>query len=123
MGEVEAAAESYGHAFDLRPTGGLAIKRATLLPVVARSLAEMEERRSDLEAAVEKLLADPPRLADPNAEVGATCFHPSYQDANNRALHTKLAALYILACPGLLHPHPPCRAPRDRHTARWGEGW
>lgn len=108
IGDEDGAADAYGRAETLRPAPGLHIKRRLFLPAIAESTEAMAAARADFALAVEALLADPPRLGDPLAEVGATNFHLAYHDADNRLLQRRVAAMYLAACPGLAWQAPHC---------------
>src|SRR5688572_7186579 len=68
----------------------------------------MAQARTDFANTVEVLLADPPCLTDPLAEVGATNFHLSYHDADNRLLQRRVAEMYLATCPALAWQAPHC---------------
>ncbi|MGE4221430.1 MAG: tetratricopeptide repeat protein, partial [Alphaproteobacteria bacterium] len=117
LGDEASAAAAYSRAERLSPRPGLAVKRRLILPAIPASVAAMDEARTHFALAVEEMLADPPRLSDPLAEVGATNFHLSYHDADNRLLQRRVAAMYLAACPGLNWEAPHC-AVRDRPADR-----
>ncbi len=113
-GAVEEAEAAYRRAYRLRPTDGLRMRLATLLPVVPDSLEALERWRARFAAELDVLAADPPTLSDPNREVGATAFHLAYHDANNLPLHRKLAEIYRSAAPDLRFVAPHCEKPGPR---------
>jgi protein O-GlcNAc transferase len=84
----------------------------TRIPPLARSNAEIAEVRSRLESDLDALAAEAPRIDDPTGEVDATTFFLSYHGLPNRALHDKLAQLYLAAHPQLAWTAPHCNAPR-----------
>ena len=117
LGDVGAAADAFGRALRIRPSDGVRVRLATLLPVIPGSVAEIDDARRRFSTALDELIADPPRLDDPNREVGATAFDLSYHDADNRDLLRKLAGMYEVACPSLLYTAPHCGDKR-RHPGR-----
>ncbi len=113
-GLVEPARPLFDRALALRESDGLRINRATLLPAVYDSQAQIEETRAAFEAAVDALLQDRLEIADPLREVGLAAFYLPYQGYNDRALQTKLARIYAEACPALNFT-----APRAASRAAW----
>lgn len=115
VGDTEEADDAYAAALALQPSAGVQVKKATLLPVVADTVEDLEAARRRMGDAVAALLADPPKLSDANREVGATNFNLSYHDTNNRDLQADLARLYEIACPSLTYAAEHCAgAARER---------
>lgn len=107
------------------PTPASAARRLRLaltrLPPVVGSTSEIAELRARLESDLDTLASEAPRIADPLAEVEETAFLISYHGLPNRALHEKLARLYLAASPGLAWTAPHCaRAPRWSEKLRVG---
>jgi predicted O-linked N-acetylglucosamine transferase (SPINDLY family) len=117
-GRYEEALAAYGRAQAIAPSDGIRIKMATMLPMVPRSPAEIDDLRTRLDRELDALLAQPLRLRDPAREVGQTAFLLPYQGRNDRDLQKKLAAVYEHACPELLYIAPHCRVPRPAPRAR-----
>jgi len=84
----------------------------TRSPPLLHSTARIAELRSRLGAELDALAAEAPRIADPHREVDVTTFFLSYHGLPNRALHEKLARLYLAASPGLAWAAPHCTASR-----------
>jgi predicted O-linked N-acetylglucosamine transferase (SPINDLY family) len=84
----------------------------TSVPPIPGSTAQIAEVRAKLEAEIDALAAEAPRIADPRGEVDATTFYLSYHGLPNRALNEKLARLYLAAHPELAWTAPHCAAPR-----------
>ncbi|MGH6619865.1 MAG: tetratricopeptide repeat protein [Alphaproteobacteria bacterium] len=118
LGDTEHAARSYEKARALGGKGGVSFKLATLLPVVADSVAELVRWRQRMERAVGDLASAAPSLADPYAEAGVTAFNLSYHDTNNRDLQRTLAGAYLAACPSLAYTAPHCMAARRARRER-----
>ncbi|MBT5667927.1 MAG: tetratricopeptide repeat protein, partial [Rhodospirillaceae bacterium] len=112
QGRIDEAAEAYRKAMTIRPSGGLAVRQATLLPVIPESKNDLEEARERFEGEIDQLSRDGVTLTDPYRDVGVTQFHLSYHDANNRDLARKISELYRDACPMLDYTAPHCRGPR-----------
>jgi len=92
----------YQEAMVLRPEAGTAIRKATILPVIAASAEDLRFYRERLDGEVGRLLAtDSLSVADPNAEVGVTNFYLAYQGMNDRPLQEKIARLHLKASPAL----------------------
>jgi predicted O-linked N-acetylglucosamine transferase (SPINDLY family) len=111
-GLVETARPFFARALALQDSDGLRINRATLLPAIYDSQAQIEETRAAVEDAIDALLQEKLEIADPLREVGLAAFYLPYQGYNDRALQTKLARLYAEACPALnfTAPHAAARA-------------
>ena len=100
-GLVETARPFFARALALQDSNGLKINQATLLPAIYDSQAHIDETRAAFEKAVDVLLQEKPKIADPLREVGLAAFYLPYQGYDDRALQTKLARLYAEACPAL----------------------
>jgi predicted O-linked N-acetylglucosamine transferase (SPINDLY family) len=111
-GLVETGRPFFARALALQDSDGLRINRATLLPAIYDSQAQIEETRAAVEDAIDALLQEKLEIADPLREVGLAAFYLPYQGYNDRALQTKLARLYAEACPALnfTAPHAAARA-------------
>lgn len=111
-GLVEAAEPVYARALALQDNAGLRINRATLLPAIYDSQAHLDETRADFATALDALLQDEVKIADPLREVGLAAFYLPYQGYDDRPLQAKLAALFAAACPALAFtaPHAAKRA-------------
>ena len=111
-GLVEPARSVCARALAIQDSDGLKINRATLLPAIYDSQAQIEEVRAAFESAVDALLRDTLEIADPLREVGLAAFYLPYQGYDDRVLQTKLARLHAEACPALnfTAPHAASRA-------------
>jgi predicted O-linked N-acetylglucosamine transferase (SPINDLY family) len=111
-GLVETARPFFARALALQDSDGLRINRATLLPAIYDSQAQIDETRAAVEDAIDALLQEKLEIADPLREVGLAAFYLPYQGYNDRVLQTKLARLYAEACPALnfTAPHAADRA-------------
>lgn len=86
----------------------------TSVPPIPASTAQIVEARSKLEAELDTLAAEAPRIPDPRGEVDATTFYLSYHGLPNRTLNEKLARLYLAVHPELAWTAPHCAAPRPK---------
>ncbi|HYR34689.1 MAG TPA: tetratricopeptide repeat protein, partial [Burkholderiales bacterium] len=112
-GRTEEALECYRRS-PVGADGGLRLREATLLPVIASSARELHEWRARYDAGLTRLEQAGLRLEDPPAEAGCPTFFLAYHGQGNRALNTKLARLHERACPALTWTAPHCRSPRRR---------
>ena len=110
-GRPEDAVACYSRG---RATGdqGLALREATVLPAVPRSLADLREWRERYAAGIARLRGSGLRLEQPPAQAGCASFFLAYHGECNRELNTSLAALHQEACPSLLWTAPHCGRPR-----------
>jgi predicted O-linked N-acetylglucosamine transferase (SPINDLY family) len=98
-------------------SAGKRLRRAlTRVPPIPHSVQQIREVREKLDAELDALAAQAPRIADPRGEVDATTFYLSYHGLPNRALNEKLARLYLAAQPELAWTAPHCAAPRPRSS-------
>jgi protein O-GlcNAc transferase len=113
QGKTQAALECYRRGLAVRHDAGLRLRLATLLPPIAQSKTDLAAWRGRFDRELARLERQPLELAAPLVE-GVTNFYLSYHGLDNRALHTRMAALYARACPSLLWSAPHCVAPRAR---------
>jgi predicted O-linked N-acetylglucosamine transferase (SPINDLY family) len=93
----------------------------TRLPPVVGSIDEIAALRARLGSDLDALAGEAPRIADPLGEVDVTAFFLSYHGLPNRALHEKLAQLYLAASPALAWTAPHCAgSPRKSGKLRIG---
>ncbi|CAO3441220.1 O-linked N-acetylglucosamine transferase, SPINDLY family protein [Azospirillum endophyticum] len=118
VGQLPAARRAYRRAWRLGGGDGLLVREALVLPIIPRSVEDIEESRRHCASVIDAACAQGVRLEDPLREVGVTSFYLSYHGQDNRTLNTRLAQLYAAACPSLLETAAHCRppaaaAPRD----------
>ena len=75
----------------LRPSPSVAVKSATLLPVIARSASELRDWRVRFEDEVDRLLSSDIALEDPLIQIGRANFFLAYHGLNDRPIQTKMA--------------------------------
>jgi len=118
-GETEKARAAFDRRLALGEEPGLRLQRDLLLPPVPQSLDAMNAARDRFEAAATAYADNPPKLADPVAEVGVTPFYLPYAGRDDRPVQETLARLYRGACPSLAVEAQHCRAGAP---ARPGDG-
>lgn len=114
LGDVDRARAVIAALAALAPSDGASIAGALALPAVLDSNDEIARVRRELAAALERLAGRPLAVADPLNDVGVTTFYLAYHGQDDRALHEKVAALHLRACPSLAYVAPHCAAPRRR---------
>ncbi|MEO8037158.1 MAG: tetratricopeptide repeat protein [Betaproteobacteria bacterium] len=121
LGRWREAITAYETALAGGGRPGVQVRLATVLPVVARSSAEIVEARERFGAGIDALAEQGIRLAHPEKEVASCNFHLAYHGFGNRVLQQKIANLYLQACPelGWRAPHVD-RGPRRSGPIRVG---
>lgn len=107
--DPEGAVAAYDAALALRPDDGVRVRRATVLPPIARSLDEQHAWRARFADEVDLLDRDGLTLEDPLRQVGRTAFYLAYHGMDDRPLQEQLARLYLRAAPSLGWTAPHCR--------------
>lgn len=113
----EAAIAAFDRALGVRPSDGLHINRATVLPAIYRDADDLHDTRRALETALDDLLSRDLTVADPLGEIGLAAFYLPYQGFDDRQVQEKFARLYARSCPSLAYTAAHCRAsarPRAR---------
>ena len=110
-GRLDEARRAYRRAWRLGGGDGLLVREALSLPVIPRSVAEIEASRSHCAEVLRQAREHGLRIADPMREIGVTSIFLSYHGLNDRALNSELAALYREACPSLLYTAAHCWEP------------
>jgi predicted O-linked N-acetylglucosamine transferase (SPINDLY family) len=107
--EAGDVAEAH-RCLDGLPGAGARLLRETALPAILVSGEEIDRVRLGYEQGLDRLLADPPVIADPLTELGQLPqFFLAYHDRDDRPLQEKLARMLRCACPGLSFTAPHCR--------------
>ena len=101
QGRYLEAATTYEQYLAQESSVGIQVRKATLLPVVPQSVAEIETSRARFVTEVSALFDHELRLDDPVVEVGTGAFYLAYHGLNNRELHALVGALYRQLCPSL----------------------
>ena len=105
MGRIAEARQAYD---PLAKQGfpGPQVRRALLLSNIMGTADDVRAERAQFEAEIEYLIASGIRLTDPAAEVGQTAFFLHYHGQNDRQALSRLAHLYLTACPALAYIAP-----------------
>jgi predicted O-linked N-acetylglucosamine transferase (SPINDLY family) len=114
LGDVDRARAGLGRLAALAPSDGPSIARALALPAILDSNDEIARVRADLAEALDALAGRPLAVSDPLNDVRVTTFYLAYHGQDDRALHERVAALHLRACPSLAYVAPHCAAPRRR---------
>jgi len=117
-GDPVAARDAFDRAMREGAPPGIRFLRDLALPVIAGSEAECRRTRQDFEAALSALEGNCPPLSHPAREAGGPRFYLAYHGVNDRDIQTRLARLYLEACPGLHWVAPHCRAEQAPSTTR-----
>jgi predicted O-linked N-acetylglucosamine transferase (SPINDLY family) len=111
MGDRQRAADILTRLYHRTGQAAYDLKRALLLPVVVQSIDDIETARDKLDQTITRLNQSQLHLTDPLTEIGQTAFYLAYHDRSDLHLQSRLADLYIKACPGLIDTAP--------HIDRW----
>ena len=112
VADHEKSTEYYLKSLALRPSSGIELRLALMVPPMPHSKEEIDSTRQSIAFAVDSLMQENPHVVDPFKEYGTTSFYLSYHGEDNRALMEKIAALYLHACPALAYRAPHCDLPR-----------
>jgi predicted O-linked N-acetylglucosamine transferase (SPINDLY family) len=84
------------------------VRKATLLPVIAQSAAEILSWRQHFEHEIDALMHAQGTIDDPLQSVGTCNFNLAYQPECDRFLQEKAAAMYLRLAPSLNYIAPHC---------------
>ena len=119
--DLAGAELSLDHALLLRPSGGLMIRRAVLLPRVLQSRAGISEARENVRARLTALADAPAVPADVATEVAWTLFLLAYHgELDNLSLHRLFHKVCRRADSKLSWTAPHCGRPRRAGRPRVG---
>lgn len=122
-GQMVEAAACYTKAFSVRPTPGLTVKTALMLPPIPASAEQLGHSRLRFEANLERLRAQHLQLPDPAEENANASFYLAYHNRNDRQVRQALARFYLEACPSLAFTAPHCHAPGQTGKRRLRVGF
>jgi len=114
----DQAVATYSAALRIRPEPAVEIRRAITVSPLPASAAEIRAVRDEMMDKLQALLARPPVLQDPFAQVKTTPFFLAYHGLDDRPLAEALAQLYLRCCPALAYVAPGCRGGRRRAGRR-----
>lgn len=101
QGELAQASVAYQHCFALKPTAGMKIQIALMVPPIMGTLEQVKATRTRFEKNLDQLLLEQLTMGDPIKEYCNTNFHLAYHGVNDREVQEKVARLYAQACPEL----------------------
>jgi predicted O-linked N-acetylglucosamine transferase (SPINDLY family) len=117
-GDHERAMATYGAALRVRPEPAVEFRRAITVAPLPSSKAEIHAIRDGMMDRLQTLLARPPVIQDPFAQINLTSFFLSYHGMDDRLLNQTIAQLYLKSCPSLAYVAPHCRGGARRATGR-----
>lgn len=117
-GQVNEAREAIGRAMSLRPSNGLLVYSALMLPTIMGTHEELLASRRNFEINLEQLISQRVVLTDPVKQLCGTNFQLAYHALNDRNLQQRVAYFYSQACPSLAYTAPHCAEPRKAGRSR-----
>ncbi|MPY75315.1 MAG: tetratricopeptide repeat protein [Alphaproteobacteria bacterium] len=117
-GDYVSARAAYDRACALSPTGGLLVRRALAMPVVAESAASLAAQRGRAEDEIAALEGRGLPIADPARDVAKSFFQFGAQGIDDRPFLERLARLYLAACPALAYEADHCRGAAGTRRGR-----
>ena len=111
LGLADRSRACFEQAYAVRPSDALKVRIALSVPGYYESREQIEETRSRLETDLDRLMAEDLRIDDPNEEVALTPFFLAYQGKNDLHLLSRIADLFLKACPALGYVAPHCAEP------------
>lgn len=118
LGLADQSRTWFERAHAVKPSAGLKIRSALSVPGFYESQAHIEAAQARLAADLDELLAQDLRLDDPIQEVGLTPFFLAYQGLNDVQMLSRIAELFLKACPALGFTAPHCAEPVPDTSAR-----
>ena len=101
LGRSEDAMRAFRQSIDRFANPGVEVLHALTMPVIPFSVAEIDDARQRVTAALSGFAARGLALADPLRYASSTVFYTAYQGRNDRELRTRIANFYLGACPQL----------------------
>jgi len=107
LGRSEDAMRAFRQSMDRFANPGVEVLHALTMPVIPFSVADIDDSRQRVTAALSAFAARGLALPDPLRYASSTIFYTAYQGRNDRELRTRLANFYLGACPqlGWTAPH------------------
>jgi predicted O-linked N-acetylglucosamine transferase (SPINDLY family) len=113
QGDLAQASYCYGRCIEIKPSPGITVRNALMLPPIMGTQAEVLQSRAAFIDNLDRLVDDRVRLTDPFQESCNANFYLAYQGFNDREVQVRVAQFYEQACPSLLYVAPHCGQPRD----------
>ncbi len=120
FGAIAEAAACIHSAYALKPSGGLKVFLAMLLPPIMGTKSEVELSRKSFEDNLERISQEQIEIVNPVNEIFFTSFYMAFHGLNDKYLQKKVADFYAQACPSLLYVAPHCKQPRNSGRRRIG---
>jgi predicted O-linked N-acetylglucosamine transferase (SPINDLY family) len=120
IGDAPKALAAYDQVLARHGYGGLKIKRATTIPVVATSRDHIGAIRYAFEMQLRALLESDIRVTDPLLEASSTNFFLAYHGLDDRRLQELTARLHLKSCPSLAEEAPHVARSRKNERLRVG---
>ena len=117
-GDRDLAMATYGAALRVRAEPAVEMRRALTVSPLPASKDEIRATRDDMMDRLQALLARPPAIQDPLAQVNLTAFFLAYHGMDDRPLNETIAQLYLKSCPSLAYVAPHCRGGARRAGRR-----
>lgn len=112
QGFLDQASACFQRAISIKPSPGLNVFDALMLPPIMGTNDEVAASRLRFENNLEKLTAEGVTVLDPLKEFCKPNFHLAYHGRNDKDLQVKVANFYERACPSLLYVAPHCIRPK-----------
>jgi predicted O-linked N-acetylglucosamine transferase (SPINDLY family) len=112
QGRLHEARGAFAHAQALKDDPGLRVLAALMVPRIPASAQAIEDSRSAIVEALDRLDAEGLTLDDAHRQVGAANFYLAYQALDDRTINQRIARFYRRACPALSEVAAHCRNPR-----------
>jgi protein O-GlcNAc transferase len=107
-GDPEGAVEALGHAIAIRPDPRYRLAWAGVLPVVPRSLSDMQAWHTRFAEEIAALIGEKVKLPGTPLETPVMNFYLAYRGENDRELMVRLSCLFRQAYPWLQWTAPHC---------------
>jgi protein O-GlcNAc transferase len=112
LGLAERAKIYLGATQQMQPSDPLSLRLALVLPAIEDSSASVLQTRQRYEEALDRLLDTPQHIPYPFQTAQLASFYLAYHGESNRAIHSKLAQVFLRASPELTWTASHVREPR-----------
>lgn len=108
LGKAEDACKWWKQSICPPHSDGQRLRSALSTPMIFMTAEDMRKQRSHLDEKITFLNNENLSIKDPLVEVNSTNFYAAYHGVNNRSIQSRIASLYIRACPSLNFISPGC---------------
>jgi protein O-GlcNAc transferase len=112
QGDLDQASACFRRAYKLKPSDGLRVLDALMLPPILGTNEQIIESRTRFEAKLDQLTSDGVNLRDPVKELVDANFFLAYHGQNDRDIQQKVARFFEVGCPSLLYVARHCQQPK-----------